>query len=163
MIYTFIYRLEDIFRGVKQITSYLAERKVDSDGNSLFEELVFDEEYETLFKRFFFEAQAGVIKATSGYQKNLPVCPDYFEPEDMSKYSDFVLNLELHNFIPVLVKVVDVRIKEYLISYITYKWLADKLPNDAEIHLLQANACIEEIKSTLMASRKNVKIKGRYF
>lgn len=60
IIVPYIFSRDHILEAVKQESSLYAERKIASDGHSLFEQFVFDEEYfrkfrEKICKTFVFE------------------------------------------------------------------------------------------------------------
>jgi len=147
---TFIYSHDNIFQGVKQEASHLAIRKADKDGNSLFEQMVFDEAYLPKFRELFFDAQAEVTPALSAYMKEIPVEPEYFETQDFSKNRDYTFSLIMpDDFNFHLVKPVDIKIRQFLISYIMYRWLETKLPGDAATFFERAGKVLTEVKALL--------------
>ena len=146
----FMFSHDNIFAGVKQETSLLAERKFDEDNNSLFEELVFDEEYLIKFRELFFDAQAEVTPALSAYMRDIPVEGGYFEEQDFSSDRDYIFNLLMPddwNF--HLVKPVDIKIRQFLIAYIVYRWLETKLPQEALIYQQRAKDVLQDAKVLL--------------
>ncbi|MCL2650322.1 MAG: hypothetical protein FWD60_04745 [Candidatus Azobacteroides sp.] len=155
----FIYSHDNIFASVKQEASLLAIRRTDADGNNLFEQLVFDEAYLILFRQLFFEAQAEVTVAFSGYMKDVPTEADYFETQDFFENRDYVFYLVMPddwNF--HLFKPVDIKVKEYLIAYIMYRWLETKLPQEAATYLQRATAVLDDSRNLL---EKRIKIMRR--
>ena len=164
MIITFIFSWDDIFRSVKQESSLLAERKVDAAGNSLFNQLVFDEEYEILFKKLFLEAQAYIDDVASAYNKGIPVDADYLETQDFSKERDYIIQLNMPQSIMIQAsKAADIKIKQFLVDYIMYVWLRTKLPNEAEIYSIAAQTLLPEIKSQQERRSRKPELKGRWF
>lgn len=164
MLLTFIYSYDDIFRSVKQEASLYAERKTDTAGNSLFDELVFDEEYGILFRKHFFEAQAQVDTIVSAYLRDIPAGPEHFETQDFARDRDYILQLCMPDtFNAHMKRPVDIKIKQYLVDYFMYLWLRTKMPGDAEIYLFSASTLLPEIKSLLEKRTKNPRIKGRLF
>jgi hypothetical protein len=143
----FIYPHDDIFQDVKQETSYLAERMSDSEGNSLFESLVFDEEYLPLFRRLFFDARSCVTSALSTYMRDIPASGDYDEAQDFTddrNYELILLMPEDFNF--HLAGAMDAQIRQFLVAYIMYRWLETKLSEHAPVYLERADRVISDIK-----------------
>ena len=147
---TFIYSHDNIFQGVKQEASQLAIRKADKDGNSLFEQMVFDEAYLIKFRELFFDAQAEVTPALSAYMKDIAVEPEYFEPQDFTQNRDYTFSLLMpDDFNFHLVRPIDIRLKQFLISYIMYRWLETKMPNDAATFFDRAGKTLADVRSSL--------------
>ena len=146
----FIYSHDAVFASVKRESSYLAKRKLDPEGESLFEQIVFDEEYPGLFRELFFDAQAEVTPALSAYMKDVPVEADYFETQDFSKDRDYVFYLAMPddwNF--HLVKPVETKVREFLTAYIMYRWLETKMPQEAATYLQRATSVLDDAKILL--------------
>jgi hypothetical protein len=151
----FIFSCENIFQSVKIEASQFAVRRFDKDGSNLFDELVFDEAYIPTFRELFFDGQAEIIAALSAYTKDVPVDPEYFEAQDFSKDRDFRFELAMDdNFNPHLAKAVDIKIKEFLVAYILYRWLETKTPEYASIYLDRLTKVKEEIKKMLEIKTK---------
>ncbi len=160
----FIYSHDDIFRGVKQESSHLAERRFDRESNSLFEQVVFDEEYLIKFRELFFDAQAEVVPALSAYMKEVPAGGGYFETQDFSKDRDFCFVLLMPddwNF--HLVKPVDIKIKQFLIAYVMYRWLETKLPEEAAVYQQRASSVLSEAKALLEKRTRPIRRAHGYF
>ena len=156
----FIYSHDAIFLAVNQESSYLAERRFDDTGEGLFEQLVFDEEYLVKFRELFLDAQSEVTPALSAYLKEVPVEPEYFEMQDFSPDLDYTFTLLMPddwNF--HLFKPVDIKIKQYLVAYIMYRWLETKLPEEAVVYLERATRLLEEIRSLL---EKRTRVRRRW-
>lgn len=141
---------DNIFQGVKMEASLLAERIRSEQGETMFEDFVFDEEYMILFRGLFYEAQAELIPIFATYMKNLPDWSIYFEGKDFSKNRDFKIRLSMpDDFLTPLAIVVDIKTKEYIIAYIMYRWMETKMPQYAAIYELRAKNVKEFIKSNL--------------
>jgi len=160
----FIYAHDAVFASVKSESSLSAERRFDKDGDSLFETLVFDEEYLVQFRQLFFEAQAEVTAAVSGYMKDVPVEPDYFETRDFYEDRDFVFYLAMPddwNF--HLVRPVEIKIKEFLTAYIMYRWLETKLPDEAVVYRERAVSVLKDAKNMLDKRTKPIRHSQGYW
>jgi hypothetical protein len=154
----FIFSCENIFQSAKMEASQFAVRRFDKDGNNLFEELVFDEAYIPKFRELFFDGQAEIIASLSAYMKDVPVNPVYLETQDFSKDRDFRFELVMDDdFNFHLVKAVDIKIKEFLVAYILYRWLETKTPEYAAIYLERLTKVKEEIKKMLEIKTKPLK------
>ena len=161
---TFTYSHDNIFASVKMEASLLAVRRYDKNDNNMFDELVFDEAYLILFRQLFFEAQAEVTVALSAYMREVPVEPDNFETQDFSKDRDFVFWLvmpEDWNF--HLARPVDIKVKEFIVAYIMYRWLETKLPDEALIYLQRANTALEKAKNMLENRTKPIRFRHGYW
>lgn len=146
----FIFSHDAIFQGVKQESSQLAIRKSDRDGNPLFEQIVFDEAYLPKFRELFFDAQAEVIPAVSRYMRDIPSEAEYFEHTDFTKDRDYTFSLLMpRDFNMHMAKPVDIKIKQFLIAYIMYRWLETKLPEEAATYMERANMVLMEAKGAL--------------
>ena len=160
----FTYSHDNIFAAVKMEASYLAERRFDKNDNNLFEDLVFDEEYLILFRQLFFEAQAEVTHAVSPYMRDVPVDAENFETQDFYKDRDYIFYLvmpEDWNF--HLSKPVDIKIKEYIVAYIMYRWLETKLPPEAAVYLQRANDALDKVKKMLERRTKAIRFPHGYW
>ena len=155
---TFIYSHDSIFQGVKQEASLLAVRRTDKDGNSLFGQMVFDEAYLPKFRELFFDAQAEVTPALSAYMKDIPAEPEYFETQDFSKNRDYSFSLIMpDDFNFHVVRPLDIKIKQFLIAYIMYRWLETKLTGDAAVFQQRADKVLSEAKALLNARVGSIK------
>jgi len=161
---TFIYSHDNIFASVKQEASLLAVRRYDKNDNNLFDELVFDEGYLILFRQLFFDAQAEVTVALLAYMRDVPVEPINFETQDFSKDRDFVFWLvmpEDWNF--HLAKPVDIKVKEFIVAYIMYRWLETKLPDESLIYLQRTNSALEKARIMLEKRTKLMRFRHEYW
>jgi hypothetical protein len=152
MIVTFIHTRDDIFRAVKQDTSYLAERTKDSAGTSMFEDIVYDEEYEVQFKRYFLEAQADILELLSAYTKSIPVAATYTDFQNFDENNDFLISISMpETYNTAQNRVVDVRIRQYFVSHVIKNWLKDKLPAISAMYSDEIVAISSSIRKSLEA------------
>ena len=161
---TFIYSHDNIFTSVKMEASLLAVRRHDKNDNNMFDELVFDEAYLILFRQLFFEAQAEVTVALSAYMKEVPVEPDFFETQDFFENRDYVFHLAMPddwNF--HLNRPVDIKVKEFLVAHIMYKWLETKLPQEAAIYLQRATSVLQDARNMLEKRTKPIRFSHGYW
>lgn len=149
----FLFTADEIFRAVKTESSLFAQRQVNGNGESLFNGLVFDEEYKDnvrLFRSYFFEAQSEII---SIIPDSVLADSEYtFIDEDAPDDFTFTLKTQvLRN--PAYNKVVSIKAKEAIVSYIMYRWLETKLPEYAAIYK-------GRYKETLNTVRMNIRRVG---
>ena len=162
MILTLIQTHDDIFKGVKMESSYLAERKVDGQGSPTFEDFVFDEEYLILFRSLFFDARANVTSATVAYVKGMAPDAFYFDGQNFDTEKDFVLQLTMpDNFVQQMNNSVNIKMKEYLVCFIMYRWLETK-SNEATTYLQRAEICLQDMKRYLEMRTTPRRIRGGY-
>ncbi|MDR1937036.1 MAG: hypothetical protein LBQ73_00875 [Tannerellaceae bacterium] len=153
----FIYSHDSVFQDVKQEASLLAVRKrdqkgnsEDNDGNSYFDLFVFDDAYLVKFRELFFDAQAEVTPVLSAYMKLNPPGHGYFETLDFTKDVDCTFDLIMpDDFLMALSKPVDIKIRQFFIAYIMYRWLETKMFEEASIYRERAYSLLDEIKSLL--------------
>ena len=94
IIVPYIFSHSSIAEAVKQESSLYAERKQTAEGDTLFEELVFDEEYYRKFRELFFDAQAMVIDRFGAYmQYETDDAASIFEEADYMKRLIFIFVL----------------------------------------------------------------------
>ncbi|MDR1526222.1 MAG: hypothetical protein LBS46_00950 [Dysgonamonadaceae bacterium] len=146
----FIFSHDEIFQAVKLESSLFAIRQANKEEESLFEQLVFDEEYLILFRQLFFEAQAEVTVIVSGYLKPIPKEPEYFETQDFSADRDYTLTLAMHdNWNFHLSRPVDIKIKEFIVAYILYRWLETKIPLTAAVYRDRSFSVLADVRILL--------------
>ena len=152
MTIVLIYTNHNIFSGVKAETSLLAARRFreTTQGEaSMFDELVFDEEYEVMFKRLFSQAHAEVMKyIPPQYIDDTPTDIDvvYREFADFSQEDDWVLYLGVQGgFIGQYRKSIDIKIEQFLIDYICWRWLETKSPTDAIFYLNRLEPTMRDV------------------
>lgn len=162
IVIPFVFSHDNIFQSVKQESSHLAERRYDEQGNTLFEQLVFDEEYLIKYREVFFEARAEIIKVVSAYTKDISFDPKYFEERYFDRDRDFYLTLIMpDDFNKSVTQAIDIKIKQFLVAYIMYRWLETKLPNEANIYQLRATEQLNDIKNLLLRRDKYLRRKHR--
>lgn len=150
MIITLFYTEGDIFKAVKEDSSHLAERTRDANGVSMFDDIVYDEEYMINFKRVFLQAQSYVIETCMAYVKSLPAGAEYTDNQNFDVNKDFVLQLNMpETFAVQASKIIDARIRTYLVAYILYTWLKDKMPNIAGIYYSELEELLKGVRSAL--------------
>jgi len=159
MILNIVQTHDEIFKGVKQESSLLAERRTDNQGTPTFDELVFDEEYLILFRDLFFDARSNVESACSAY---FYAPDDLFESQNFENQKDFVLQLHIHHFLQQMYNNVCMKMKSYLVAYIMYRWLETKLPQEASIYLTRAETHLQDMKRYMEMRTKQRKIKGSW-
>lgn len=125
-----LFKKRYIKEAVVQETSYIAERQTSlelpqhKDGrNNLFEQLfIFDDHQQTLFDRYFIEAKA---------QMMMLIPPAYMievEPPTDYEAGDEIIGLEIINYPNNFVDSLKVKMQQYIIDYIIWRWLETKLP-----------------------------------
>ncbi|MDR1455153.1 MAG: hypothetical protein LBJ01_05835 [Tannerella sp.] len=145
-----VYPFDNLFQDVKQESSLYAERKTDGDGNSLFEQLVFDEEYLEKFRELFLDARAEIAPALSAYMDPDPPAQGYFEATDFASGRDGLFHLLLpDSFSGALSVALDTNIRQFLIACIMYRWLETKAPADAALYFERAERLKKAVKSML--------------
>ncbi len=160
---TIIQSHDEIFKGVKIESSYLAKRWVDNQGNDNFDNLVFDEEYLILFRQLFFDARANVMSALSAYFKHLPEVTMYFDSQDATTNNDFIIQLLMPgHYLMAMNEPVNNKMKEFIIAHIMHRWLMPKLPNEAGIYLHQSETFMADMKRYLEMRTKPLRRKGRF-
>lgn len=146
----FIFSHDSIFQGVKQESSQLAIRRSDKDGNPLFEQIVFDEAYFPKFRELFFDAQAEITSAISRYMRDIPAESEYFEAQNFLENRDYDFNLLMpDDFNMHMVKPVNIKIKQFIVAYIMYRWLETKLPDESIIYKERADSVLLSAKGLL--------------
>lgn len=157
MIIFYIFTRDLIQKAVKLESSLVAVRRKEqsSDGQTieLFDQLVMDEAYEVLFKRLMLEAHSDIItNIPSNFLAATPtdLTPVWSEFPDFRQDRDFVLYMRMHNEWPLnYQKSVDVKIQQYLIDYILWKWFETKSPNDAAVYQSHLSTIMADIKTLL--------------
>lgn len=147
----FLFTKESILKGVKQETSLYAERVKNQNNDILFDELVFDEEYDTKLIELMLDAEGRIIDRYSAYMK--------FERLDMANIHE-ELDVMEHNkieftlimpceFNTTYAKTVSVKTREYIVAYITYRWLETKMREDAEVYKIRAEETLMDARAML--------------
>lgn len=156
MIIYFIFSHDSIQKAVKQETSLLAERKTIDTQNgerSFFEELVMDEEYDILFRRLFLEAHAEIMKIIPPkFLNSTPtdLSSTFTEFQDFRQDRDFALWLNTKcDFTEQYKKSIGIKIQQFLVDYICWRWLETKSPQDAITYYSRLNKNLLLIKELL--------------
>lgn len=147
---TFEMTYDAIQRSVKQETSHYAKRATDDKGSSLFEELVMDEAYDEKCRELFNDAKARMLSAMSAYTRDVPVAPGYVDETDRDYNIDFIQTLDMpNNWNWQLLDSVNAAMKEFFVSYISYRWFETKRPADADVYNRRSVTAIESIVGLL--------------
>jgi hypothetical protein len=160
MLLLFIYTHDNIQKAVKQETSLLAERRygeTDAGGRApLLDELVMDEEYDVLFKRYFNSAHASLLSAIPArYVAETPTDLEsvFTEFPDFTQDRDFCLFVRLPDDFPEQYrKSIDYKLEQYMIDYVCYRWLETKSPEDGVSYYSRLNDTLNDV--TTMMSRR---------
>jgi len=145
---SFVFAHDIIFSGVKQESSLLAERRFKETGESLFDELVFDEEYLIKFRELFFDGQSEVTAVLSPYMRDVPTEAEVFNEKDFFESRDYAFVLMMpEDFNSHLMRPVNIKIREYFIAYIMYRWLETKLPQEAATYKGRADEALSKVKT----------------
>jgi len=147
----YIFSHDWISEGIKQESSLLAERKRTQEGDSLFEQFVFDEEYYRKFRELFFDAQAEVMDRFSAYMQYESEEEAYiFEESDFTIDRDFAFVLLMPcDYNRLYNKQVSVKTREFLIAYTMYRWLETKSPDEAAIYKQRADMTLVDARAYL--------------
>ena len=151
----YIFSHDSIAEAVKQESSLHAVRKQTEEGDNLFEELVFDEEYYRKFRELFFEAQAEVIDRYSPYMEHA-VEGGYFDEEYLfqegktNMEEDFTFTLHMPpDYNQFYNKMVTIKTREFIVAYIMYRWLESKSPEEAAIYKNRADLTLIDARAYL--------------
>ncbi len=166
MIVFYIITGDVLSKAVKLETSLIAMRRrtQQPDGSiiEMINELVFDEDNEILFKRLMNDAHAEIITNISSNM--LAETPTDMEPvltefPDFRQDMDTILYLNMHEDWPLQYKkAVDIKIRQYMIDYICYRWLETKSPNDAVTYQSRLYNTLEDIRRLLVRKSKPLRI-----
>lgn len=163
----FLFTHDHIFDEVKQEASLFAERQFDENGEPLFDKLVFDEEYDeymTLFRTLFFDAQAEVSAALSAHMEIDDGDAFYFEERDTSENRDYELTLLLPEDVRKnVIKAISIKIRQFLVAYILYRWFETKMPNISAIYFERLSKLKIEIQNMLNGRGRRAKIVHQLF
>lgn len=161
----FIFTHDLIQKGVKMETSYLAVRRkqqtASGEMTEMLNELVMDEDHQILFKRLFLQAQSDIISNISvNYLADTPTNLNSLNSNfsDFRDDRDFALFLNMHNDFPLQYKrSIAVKLEQYLIDSVCYRWLETKSPDDAQTYQERLDPTLKEIKILLV--RKTIPMK----
>ncbi|MDR2917854.1 MAG: hypothetical protein LBV72_00605 [Tannerella sp.] len=163
VIITIVIGFSEMQQRVKEESSHFAVRARDKEGDSLFEEFVLDEGYETKFRSYFYSAQGELIEYISAYLKNMPTESELIET-DKAGDEDWVIQLPMpHSFNESLAKPVGIKIEDFVETYIMYKWLEMKDENAASKYLATAEKLKSEINANLNKRYGGIERPNRYW
>lgn len=149
----FKFTKDEIFEAVKTESSLFAKRQFTEKGEPLFDDVVFDEEYNEiipLFRKLFFEAQATILSIIP--DSMLTDADSNFISETEEEDFLFYLNIKSERekrYNPAYLKVITIKIEEALIAYIMYRWLETKMPNFAKIYIERYTIAMAEVRKNL--------------
>ena len=152
IVVPYIFSHDSIAEAVKQESSLYAERKQTAEGDNLFEELVFDEEYYRKFRELFFDAQAMVIDRFGAYMQyeTDDDATSIFEEADYSENVDFYFVLVMPcSYNKVYNKQVSIKTREYIVAYIMYRWLETKSPEEAAVYKTRSEMTLIDARAYL--------------
>lgn len=159
----FVFSGDSIFTGVKEETSYVAERARTDSGEELYESIVFDEEYRELFYTYFNTAKAELRVLCSAYIRDYE--QQLIFQNDVTDYqNDCTIDL----FMPDTYKKssaqnTNVFMRNYLVFYVCMEWYKDKMPNLFELMRLRIEEYETKIKKSLSSSNEKYRIKSHTF
>lgn len=152
MIQIFTSTQEEIQKAVARESSILGVRTKDNNGDTMLDEIVFDEEYQLSLRDYFLDARGRLIMDFQAYTKNVDPGEVYFDSEDADSYKDFVFAVDLpETFNKNMLVPITTNIKEFIVAYIMYRWLETKMPNIAGVYKLRTDAIIGVLKSLFNA------------
>lgn len=149
----FQFTAEEIFKSVKTESSLFASRQFKDNGDPLYRNFVFDEEYSEvipLFRELFFSAQANIISIFPN--SLLQDCECSYIEEDAP--DDFIFCLKIKHchagrYNGAYNKVITIKTKEALVSYIMYRWLETKSPSYSEIYHSRYKGLLDDIRKNV--------------
>jgi len=160
----FVYPHDIIFEAVKQQTSLFSKDKTDKDGNPLFENLVFDEAYLTLFRALFLSAQAEVMSVLAKYMPNVADNDPIFEFSNFSTNRDFSFSLQLPNdFIEVMIQPLRINIRDFIVNSIIYRWMELKQLQEYQLFQGKCANLLDTIRIGLERRNMPLTIRHRLF
>jgi hypothetical protein len=166
IIVPYIFTHDYILEAVKQESSLYAERKATNEGQSLFEQFVFDEEYFRKFRELFFDAQAVVIDRYGAYMQYTTddEVAYIFEESDFSKDRDFSFSLLMPNdYNQFYNKQVSIKTREFIVAYVMYRWLETKSPNEAALYKSRADSSLMDGRAYLEKRIARTRTGGNMF
>ena len=152
----FLFTHDSMQKAVKEETSLLAERRsAGNDPSELYnDQLVMDEEYDTLFRRLFQEAHAEIITLiASNYLADTPTDtePLFREFPDFSEDRDFALWLNMHDDFPMQYhKSIDIKLNQFVIDFICWRWLETKAPQEALSYYNRTFKSMKDVQNMLI-------------
>lgn len=158
--WVFFYDMKHIQGEVENITSTIASRPYGKEGVTR-SYLMMTEDHTALFERLIKDAMSDVRA----------LCFKWVEPEHASRDIAKVDRLHLHTKlqlkeaeeVPSAVRVLDDKIREYLIYKIVAMWLLMKAPEEAEWYMLKSKELEESIKSLFARSGERTRRRYHYY
>jgi len=163
MIIFFIYTHDLLQKAVKLETSLLALDKNSGSSEDMMLKLVMDESpaHEIMLKRLMNDAHAQIIlNISSNYFIDTPTDLEqvFTEFPDFRQDRDFNLFLNMHSDWPLnYKKSVDIKIQQYLVDYICYRWLETKAPNEAMTYKSRLAGTLDDMKRLLIRKTNPIK------
>lgn len=166
MIIFFIITKDFLAKAVEQETSHLAAIRRSEDGLEQIDDLVMDGDQEVLFKRLMNDAKAEVINNIgSNYLIDTPTDLEavYTEFPDFRQDRDFNLWLNMHDdFLMQYRKSIEIKMQQYMIDYICYRWLEKRSPKDAQTYASRLVDTLTDIRQMLIRKRNPIKRKPSF-
>jgi hypothetical protein len=85
-----------------------------------------------------------------------------FESQNFDSEKDFVLQLEIKDFLQQMANNISMKMKYYLIAYIMYRWLETKLPQEAATYYARAETHLQDMKRYMEMRTMRRQIKGSW-
>ena len=141
---------KEIQKRVKHETTDLAKGRTNQQGQSLFDNLVMDEDQSLLFRTYFREACAMAHDKCAAYTKSSPALNGEDDADITHLDEDFYIILSMPETFPIAVSsLIDQAIYNHLITFVIYRWLETKLSNEAQLFRLRSEQNLSELSSRL--------------
>jgi hypothetical protein len=158
--WVFFYDVEHIQGEVENITSTIASRPYGKEGGTR-SYLMMTEDHSELFRRLIKDAFSDVRA----------MCYKWVEPEHASCDIEKIDRLHLHTKllikeaegVPAIVRVIDDKVREYLIYKIVAMWLTMKAPEEVEFYLAKVADLSEQIRSLFARSGDRTRRRYHYY
>ena len=125
-----------------------------------------DGDQEVLFKRLMNDAKAEVINNIgSNFLIDTPTDLEavYTEFPDFRQDRDFNLWLNMHaDFLMQYRKSIEIKMQQYMIDYICYRWLEKRSPKDAQTYASRLVDTLTDIRQMLIRKRNPIKRKPSF-
>jgi hypothetical protein len=158
--WVFFYDTDHILNEVQNFTATIASRPSGKEGE-MRPFLIMTHDHEDLFLRLIKDAMSDI--RTAVYK--------HIEPEHPSDDMRRVDRIHIHTTLrvseaedaPAIVRVLDDKIREYLITRIIFGWLLLKAPEEAEYYVTKASDILDTIKRTFSHGDKRVRRRYLYY
>ena len=156
---------KDTQRRILEESSHVGKIMRDKDGQSLLEDFVLDEAYETTFRSYFYSAQAELTEYLSAYTKDMPTTSEYIDTSASDTLvEDWNITLPMpSNFNESLSRAIGIKIEDFVTNYIMWLWLSTKDSSRTEIYLATATKLKEDITNLLNRRSVNLTRPNRYW